>query len=193
MTDGNKMDPEVWVSEYGDYLYRYAYIRLGDKASAEDAVQETFLAAIKAADRFDGRAPVKYWLRGILRHKVVDHIRKHAREIKVEDFEKDEILGKFTFKAFGIPERRPDAWQFNPRKAYEQKEFWKVFYRCMDNMKGTMRQAFALKELEGVSTEEICKELGVEPNHLWVIQHRARNSLKVCLEKNWLKKNEVEQ
>jgi len=185
MTDKGNMDPEAWVAEYGDYLIRYAYIRLGDHATAEDAVQETFLAALKAMDRYDGRVPVKYWLRGILRHKVVDHIRKNARETKVEDFEKEEILGKFIFKAFGIPERTPDAWKFNPRRAYEQKEFWKVFYECMDGMKGAMRQAFALRELEGLSTEEICKELGVEPNHLWVILHRARNSLKRCLEKKW--------
>ena len=186
------MDPEAWVAEYGDYLYKYAYMRLGDKASAEDAVQETFLAALKAQDRFDGRVPIKYWLRGILRHKVVDHIRKHARETKVEDFEQDEIVGKFIFKAFGIPERTPDPWKFNPQKAYERKEFWGVFYHCMDGMKGNMRQAFALRELEGQSTEEICNEMGIQANHLWVILHRARAALKVCLEKNWLKMDEPE-
>ena len=192
MTNDASMNPDTWVTEHGDYLFKYAYLRLGDHASAEDAVQETFLAAMQAADRFDGRVPVKYWLRGILRHKVVDHIRKHARETKVEDFEQDEILGKFIFKAFGIPERSPDSWKFNPRKAYEQKEFWDVFYHCLDGLKGTMRQAFALRELEGQSTEEICKELGVAPNNLWVILHRARSNLKTCLEKNWLQKNTVE-
>ena len=45
MTKITEVDPETWLQDYGDYLYRFAYVRLGNKASAEDAVQETFQIA----------------------------------------------------------------------------------------------------------------------------------------------------
>ena len=64
----NSTDPETWLRDHGDYLYRYAYVRMGSKMLAEDVVQETFLAALKAVERYDGRSPIRYWLRGILRH-----------------------------------------------------------------------------------------------------------------------------
>ena len=71
-----KFEVDQWVERYGDYLYRYALMRLRDPGTAEDAVQETFLAGIKHLEKFDGRVDVKYWLRGILKNKTVDHIRR---------------------------------------------------------------------------------------------------------------------
>jgi RNA polymerase sigma-70 factor (ECF subfamily) len=185
MNDEASINPERWLEEHGDYLFQYAYVRLRNRAAAEDMVQETLLAGIQARDRYDGKTPVRYWLRGILRHKTVDYIRKAAREITVDDTEDNEILDRFKFKAFGIPEQHPPPWKFNPSKAYENKEFWGVFYSCMSKLNDRMGQAFALRELEGESTENICKELGLRPNNLWVVLHRARTQLKACLEKHW--------
>jgi RNA polymerase sigma-70 factor, ECF subfamily len=177
--------PEDWVDAYGDYLYRYALSRLRDDASAQDAVQETFLAGIKGLERFDGRVDVKYWLRGILRNKIVDHIRKSVREHPIDDREGMDIVDSFSFKAFGIANRKPRPWQFDPHREYEKTEFWTVFESCLSGLKDTMRQAFTLKMLEGMPSDEICKVLNIEPNNLWVLNHRARNQLKTCLEAKW--------
>jgi RNA polymerase sigma-70 factor (ECF subfamily) len=185
MKTTDTVDPAKWIDEHGDYLFQFAIVRLHNRAAAEDAVQETFLAAIKAIDRYDGKTPVRYWLRGILRHKVVDYIRKASREIAVDQTEGQEILESFKYKAFGIATQHPPPWKFDPNHAYEQKEFFEVFYACMSKLKDTMGQAFTLKELEGLSTEEICKELNLKPNNLWVVIHRARTQLKSCLEANW--------
>jgi len=186
MSDKELANPEEWLSEHGDYLFQYAFVRLRNRAAAEDAVQETFLAAIKALDRYDGTTPVRYWLRGILRHKIVDYIRKASREIAMDDEEGKEILESFKFKAFRIAEQHPPPWKFDPGHAYEQKEFWEVFYSCMSKLKEQTGLAFTLRELEGFSTEDICKELGITPNNLWVVLHRARTQLKSCLEANWI-------
>jgi RNA polymerase sigma-70 factor (ECF subfamily) len=185
MSDKELSNPELWVEEHGDYLFQFALVRLRNRAAAEDAVQETFLAGIKALDRYDGKTPVRYWLRGILHHKVVDYIRKAAREIAVDDTEGGAILDSFKFKAFGIADQHPPPWKFDPGHAYEQKEFWEVFYRCMSKLKDSTGLAFTMRELEGLSTEEICKELKIKPNNLWVLLHRARTQLKSCLEANW--------
>lgn len=185
MNDNKLTNPEEWVSEHGDYLFQFAFVRLRNRAAAEDAVQETFLAGIKALARYDGKTPVRYWLRGILRHKVVDYIRKASREIAVDETEGNEILDSLKFKTFGIPTQHPPAWKFDPGHAYEQTEFWEVFYGCMSKLKEKTGLAFTLRELEGLSTEEICKELNLKPNNLWVVLHRARTQLKSCLEANW--------
>ena len=178
---------EAWVDEYGDYLYRYALMRLRDPSRAEDAVQETFLAAIKKKDDFDGRVDFKYWLRGVLRNKIVDHIRKAVREDIVEDTEAHEMIEGFWFKHSGLPVRDPAPWQFDPNAGSERKEFWDVLERCLAKLKGPMREAFVLKMLEEADSEEVCKILNISPNNLWVLTHRARAQLKLCLETHWQK------
>ncbi len=180
-------DPETWVDAYGDYLYRYALMRLRDPDAARDAVQETFLAAIKRFDQFDGRMDIKYWLRGILRFKVVDHIRASIRDQVVTPIEDAEILDSLLFRASGIPTMRPAPWQFNPREAFDHAEFWPIFETCLDRLKEPIRQAFVLKMVEDMESDEVCKVLGITPNHLWVLNHRARTQMKKCLESKWQK------
>lgn len=177
--------PEAWLDEYGDYLYRFALLRLKDPSTAQDAVQETFLAGIKGLDQFDGRVDVKYWLRGILRNKIVDHIRKSVREHPVNNDEGMDIVESFSFKLFGISDRSPKPWQFHPAREFEKNAFWEAFERCLDKLGDNMRQAFVLKMVEGMPTEDICKVMNIQPNNLWVLNHRARAQLKACLEKNW--------
>ncbi len=184
-TTADTIPPEQWVDAYGDYLYRFALLRLKDPATAQDAVQETFLAGIKGLDKFDGRVNVKYWLRGILRNKIVDHIRKSVREHPVDDTEGMDIVDRFSFKAFGVIDRTPKPWQFNPARDFEKNEFWRAFEHCLGRLNDNMRQAFVLKMVEGMPTDEICKVMNIHPNNLWVLNHRARHQLKTCLENNW--------
>src|SRR5580698_2342527 len=80
-------DPERWVDEHGDYLFKFALSRLRDVTRAEDAVQETFLAALKGGKNFAGRSAEKSWLTGILKNKIYDHFRKAGRETPFTDLE----------------------------------------------------------------------------------------------------------
>ena len=78
-----------WLNEHGDYLYRFALARLRDPHQAEDVVQETFLAAIKSPNFAEHSAP-RTWLTGILKHKIIDVMRKSVREIAASDLMNDE-------------------------------------------------------------------------------------------------------
>ena len=62
------------------YLLRVARLQLRDTALAEDVVQDTLAAALTAQGGFTGKSSVKTWLTGILKHKIVDAIRKKQRE-----------------------------------------------------------------------------------------------------------------
>src|SRR6516225_285228 len=72
-------EPGEWLPRYGDVLYRYALARLRRPHEAEEAVQETLLAALKARGQFQGRSDPRTWLIGILKRKVLDRLRAAAR------------------------------------------------------------------------------------------------------------------
>jgi RNA polymerase sigma-70 factor (ECF subfamily) len=110
--------------------------------------------------------------------------------VPLHDEEGKDLTDSLLFRMAGIPTINPPRWQFNPRKVFEQKEFWDVFTGCLGRLNQRLHTAFVLKELEDLSTEEVCKELGITPNNLWVILHRAREQLKSCLEQNWLQRNQ---
>jgi RNA polymerase sigma-70 factor (ECF subfamily) len=178
--------PEDWLSEHGDALYRHAYFRLRDKMGAEDMVQETLLAAFKGRERFAGRSSQRTWLIGILNNKVVDYLRKQAREQSLDQGDLgDAELEDLLFEADGHWRRPPSSWG-DPDAAFEQTVFWRAFAKCLEELPMRQAQAFCLCEMDGVGGGEASKVLGVSTTNIWVILHRARLRLKECLELNWL-------
>jgi RNA polymerase sigma-70 factor (ECF subfamily) len=179
------------VDQYGDFLYRFALSRVKDSAIAEDLVQETFLAALKSRTNFQGRSSAKTWLIAILKHKIVDHIRKRVREPasdKVESLS-DALASDPTedcFKDGGGWLNRPAEWDVNPMKIYEQKEFMDILYLCLAQLPERQAEAFMMRELDGLSTEEICKALNISATNSWVMLYRARIGLRQCIETRWL-------
>jgi RNA polymerase sigma-70 factor (ECF subfamily) len=179
------------VDHYGDLLYRFALSRVEDPSVAEDLVQETFLAALKARENFQGRSTARTWLIAILKHKIVDHIRKRVREHisdKVESLSdaaaNDPVDG--NFKDDGGWRHHPSKWVVNPMKLYEQKEFMDVLYRCLADLPERQAGVFMMREIDGSSTEEICKALNISATNSWVMLYRARVWLRQCIENNWL-------
>lgn len=178
-------DPEEWVDEHGNALYCYALSRLKNSATAEDVVQETFLAAFRSQDRFSGNSSARTWLIGILKHKIIDLIRKESREQPSEDLEIKEVPEETFFDRKGRWRVAPADWQSHPGKILEQKEFMSVLGNCLQHLPDRLHRLFVLRELEDWGSEEICKDLGISPTNLWVMLHRARMRLRGCLSKNW--------
>jgi RNA polymerase sigma-70 factor (ECF subfamily) len=179
-------NPEKWVDEYGDFLYRYALSRVRDPSVAEDLVQETFLAALRASENFKGRSTGRTWLIAILKHKIVDYIRKKIREPSSDKIETLSDLADSDFNDKGEWQIRPFKWAINPDKIYEQKEFFDVLYICLAELPERLAEAFMLREMDGLSTEEVCKALSITATNSWVMLYRARMSLRRCLENKWL-------
>lgn len=187
------LDPQRWLEDHGDIMYRYALGRVRDPALAEDMVQEAFLAGMKSRTSFSGRSAERTWLIGILKHKIVDYIRKASRQTAYEDMELPahgpDAVDEAYFDKKGRWKVKPPDWQMHPRESYEQEEFHDILHSCLGKLQERHRQVFILRELEGQSAEEICDELDISASNLWVILHRARNGLKGCLEKNWLQRD----
>jgi len=192
------LDPERWVDEHGDYLFKYALSRLRDPLKAEDAVQETFLAALKGGKTFAGRSAEKSWLVGILKNKVCDHYRKASRETSFTDMEfyKDEDSDRFVadglFKDAWIHEAGPQEWN-SPGASLDSEVFWQTYRDCSNKLPKNIATVFNLREVDGVESKEICTMLNISESNLWVMLHRARMALRRCLETNWFAKQEGAQ
>jgi RNA polymerase sigma-70 factor, ECF subfamily len=185
-------NPEVWVDQYGDYLFRYAMSRLRDRTLAEEAVQETFLAALKGKESFGGQSSERTWLIGILKHKIIDHFRKSSRELPLFEeqlpYEQEE-----SFRSTGewvghwTEQAAPGEWGMDPIKSLQQKEFWEALERCLSMLPARLAQVFILREMDEMSSDEICKTLNITESNLWVMLHRARAQLRRSLEINYFK------
>lgn len=179
-------DPSSWVDAYGDRLYRYALSRVRDEASAEDLVQEAFLAALKSRDRFEGGSSELTWMTGILRNKIFEHYRRQAKEapLRTSDEEIDPDAEFFDGRHYSAS-AAPRDWGGEPAKKAETAEFSAALRRCLDGLTAPVARAFVLREMEGVPAEEAAAALGVDGGHFAVLMYRARMRLRRCLERSY--------
>ncbi len=163
-------------------LLRFARLQLRNDSWAEDAVSETLLAAVERPQAFAGRAAYRTWLIGILRHKIIDQIRRHTRECALPDT--DEGLEDLLFTADGRWSHTPVEWR-DPQDALHQQQFLAVMDACLEGLPPQQGRVFLMREWLELETDEICKELSISATNLWVVLHRARLRLRACLEQHW--------
>ncbi|MGH8272636.1 MAG: sigma-70 family RNA polymerase sigma factor [Gammaproteobacteria bacterium] len=182
------LDAARWVEAHGDALFGFALARLHVRAEAEDAVQETFLAALGARSRYRGESGERAWLFGILKHKVVDRLRSRTRAVALESDEQADAFIAENFSRSGRWQIVPQGWS-RPDEDAEKGEFWEVLTDCLGGLPDSLGTTFRLLELDGLGTEEACKVLGISATNAWVRLHRARFRLRECLERHWFGKS----
>lgn len=178
---------ETAVAQSRTYLLKFARLQLRDEAWAEDVVSETLLAALARPQAFAARSQLRTWLVGILKHKIVDVLRSRAREVTLDsgtDDESADPLEHMAFKANGHFAERPADWG-NPEQDLGSRQFMTILEACTEKLPAVQGRLFLMREWLELSSEEICKELGLTPTNLYVQLHRARLRLRECLELNW--------
>jgi RNA polymerase sigma-70 factor (ECF subfamily) len=177
------LDPHAWLADHGDYLFRVARRQLHSDELAEDAVQETLLAALAAQTRYAGDASPRTWLTGILKHKIIDAIRRQLRETEIpRDVDGEEAVDRL-FQQDGHWVEPLLPWG-NPQREAELSQLRRVLDDCAGRLKPVMAQVLSLREVAGMETGDICKELAITPTNCWVLLHRARLFMRQCLELN---------
>lgn len=179
------------MERHGDALYRYAWVRLRNRAAAEDLVQETLLQAFKCRASFKGRSSEKSWLFSILRHNLIDLFRRNKVREGLSLETAEDLAGLASpFHEAGLQKgswragSEPADWH-SPEADLSQREFWNVFHHCASKLPPAMSQVLLLREIDGLPSDQICGIAGVSANHLWVLLHRARLALQRCLQSNW--------
>ena len=177
-----------WAEMAGhrSYLVRFARQRLMDPALAEDLVHDVFEAVASGRAAFGGRAALRSWLVGILKHKVIDQLRQRQREVALaaDEGSEDDAMEALLFRADGHYASPPAEWG-NPEQDLSSRQFMAVLEACTDKLPATMGRVFLMREWLELSSEEICKELQLTPTNLYVQLHRARMRLRECLQLNW--------
>ncbi len=183
--DRRRAAVERWLIVHGDALYRYAFLQLRHRESAEDAVQETLLGALRSTHPPDGRASEKTWLFAILKHKLADHARACRRSPLDQCIEPgnqndaDMNIEDIVFCDNG--RWREQASWGDPVSHGEAQAFWRHLNACLWTLPGNQAEVFVLREVEGLSLQDICQITGVSTTNAYVLLHRARLALRRCL------------
>jgi RNA polymerase sigma-70 factor, ECF subfamily len=179
-------DPNTWLDQHGDALFRYALLRTRNTAQAEDMVQETLLAALKARVNFAGASSERTWFIGILNHKIIDCFRQTYRERSLTDrSSEDDGISNELFDEEGHWTNPLSTW-INPDLAFEQQQFWDTLAECLARLPSHLAELFTLREIHGMDTKEVCKVLNISTtNNAWVKLSRAHMQLRQCLEVKW--------
>jgi RNA polymerase sigma-70 factor (TIGR02943 family) len=166
-----------WVVEYNNDLYRYALRKMPDEKSAEDMVQNTFLAGFTSYDKFKGESSPKTWLMAILKNKIMDHYRSVYRKNEVS---LNTDHSQFDEDGNWLKNEIPAEW--DDKHVLDDPEFRLVFDRCISDLPDQWNTAIRMKYLNSELTPEI---VGITRANYWKMLERARRQLRTCLENNW--------
>ena len=185
------------LASHRSFLYSYALSKVRQPSAAEELVQDTLLAAVEGQAPFKGESKLRTWLTGILKHKIIDWHRSEARNparitarFPADTDDQKEDTCDALFDSAGNWVNPPSEWP-NPEQSLETQKFWETMEGCLASLPAATARAFYLREIQGLSTEEICAELGISQNNCWVMLHRARLGLRQSLEERWFVKDEV--
>jgi RNA polymerase sigma-70 factor, ECF subfamily len=164
----NGFTPSVGWAEmvaHRSYLVRFAKARLRDPLMAEDVVHDVFEAVLSGRAVFAGRAALRSWLTAVLKNKIVDTVRRSVGlDSLVDDDDDDAAL------AIACP-------QPGPAEIAEQHQLLTLALQRIEALPAGLRDAMRLRVLEEQSTEDVCRELGISEENLFVRIHRARKQL----------------
>lgn len=153
---------EAW----GDRLYRLSLRLTGDPATAEDVVQEAFVKLMAGADRIEGRSRLATWLYRVAYNASVDRLREQKKltPVPAEDGDEAALPMPTTLVSF---RRSPEAMlrDAETRQALDE---------AIQGLPHSLRAAFLLRDVEGLTTAEAAEALGLSETNLKVRLHRAR-------------------
>ena len=183
------MTPDFYreLESHRSYLLRVARLQLRDDALAEDVVQEPL------PRRHCGQRLLRQVEPQDLAHRhpqAQDRRRDPAQAARAGwsastlDDERDIEDFDALFDANGALGEPPADWG-NPEAALDGRQFFDIMDFCLEKLPPNTARVFMMREVMELETDEICKELAITANNLWVILYRARMSLRECLEQNW--------
>jgi RNA polymerase sigma-70 factor (TIGR02943 family) len=167
-------------------LMRMAMLQLRNRSWAEDVVSETLIAALEQAPRFEARSKLSTWVIGILKHKIIDQMRRRAREVSIDAQDEDEQTADIEnmYHDDGSQVAAPADWG-DPEQALTQQQFLEVLQACLACLPANHGRAFMMREWLDYETPDICASLGITAGHCNVMLFRARMRLRECVEQKW--------
>lgn len=164
------------VQSLGGRLKRVARGLVGP-AAADDVVQDTWEAVLKALPRFEARASLSTWVLRILTNTAISRLRRGKRELAAGDFTNEDDLAALAprFDPDGHWHAPPQPWHAEtPEALMANGELQAVLAKAIDALPPNQRAALTLRDVAGQPLEEICNALDVSATNARVLLHRAR-------------------
>src|SRR5215210_1603679 len=189
LRDGDEAAFAELLDRYGSTMLRVAQMYVKDRASAEEVVQETWLAVLNGIDRFEGRSSLKTWLFRILTNRAKTRAVRERRTIPFSALQPDRVpepaLEPDRFRDPDDP-RWPGHWAVPPQAWPEDRlvagETREKLAEAIEALPASQRAVISLRDLEGWSAEEVCNALAVSETNQRVLLHRARSKVRKALE-----------
>lgn len=186
-------DAFAWLLDrYDGPLRRLARSFVGSPASADEVVQETWLAVIEGIDRFEQRSSLKTWIYRILMNKARTRGLRDKRSVPFTDVAGAGDLGPtFPPTRFLPPDHprwpghwaaEPPAWEGLPPEQLEARETVERVRAAIDQLPTVHKLVITCRDVEGRSSAEVCDLLGLTPANQRVVLHRARAKVRSALE-----------
>jgi len=169
---------EQLVRDHGGRMLAVVRRFLGSEEDAQDAVQEAFLSAFKALDRFEGQSRLGTWLHRIAVNAALMKLR--SRKSRPNEQSADDLLPKFLED--GHQAAPASEWRNGGLAALEKAETRDLVRRSIDELPESYRIVLLLRDIEEKDTEETAQLLGMTPNAVKTRLHRARQALRALLD-----------
>jgi len=153
--DGDESCFDDLFERYRSQIYAYLYRTTADKEASLDLLQETFIAAYSALDRWQPRAKFSTWLYTIATNKLRSHVRKEGRRLMTKPLETRDV---FLDSPYEIPIASKGL---NPEETYSKDIAEKRFAEEVKNLPSQQRKVFVLRLQNGLKLSEISKVLGL--------------------------------
>jgi RNA polymerase sigma-70 factor (ECF subfamily) len=183
------------VRRYSPALLRLARMYVSSQAVAEDVVQETWLGVLRGLERFEGRSSFKTWLfrilvnraktRGVREHRSVPFASLGAGEGGGDEGDAGPTVDPTRFVEEGAWASPPRRWQDDPELALESTEVRRIAEEAIAKLPDRQRIVITMRDLEGLSSDEVRNALDLTETNQRVLLHRARAKVRAALE-NWI-------
>jgi len=167
------------VERHQHSLLRLALVFLRDRASAEEVVQETWVAVLKGVAAFEGRSSVKSWIFRILIRRAQTRLIREARSIPLSALRRSRLETESVVD-LASEEILPPCYD-NPEKQLIERETMRCLKLALERLPIHLRVVVSLRDIEGLDSGEVCKLLAISESAQRVRLHRARSRLREAL------------
>jgi len=174
------------VEDYHSVLMRLALAIVGSRGTAEEVVQDTWVAVLDALPSFEGRSSLKTWIARIAINRAKTRAVRDGRNVPLqfgEGAEGDEpSVDPSRFRAVGVWAEPVETWDEAPEALLLRREARQRIEEGLQKLPSAQRAVVTLRDLEGWSSEEVCNALELSESNQRVLLHRGRSRLRAVLE-----------
>lgn len=182
---------EIIVRHYQETLIRMARRYVVNRATAEDIVQETWIAVMNGLNRFEGRSSLYAWICAILIHKAKGRGIQEKRQKVFSAFELETDTWKGEPDLSRLRRRGERAWpepcfsqcwdDRTPEKLLALRQAITGLWQAIDTLPAPQKDVLMLRDVQGVHTKDVCEQLKISETNFYVRLHRARERVKMVV------------